>query len=1320
MADADPEITEIKEEIEKPPPVEEESSDSEDENEVIESMIPKPDPDTIKRDDEEEEEEEEKTMIIGEDDNDEPKEEEKATNDKIEEEKEEEKAETETEDSKSPPASPPEDEPESAQPLPTQPEPTQPQTVGSSEVLPISTTTSPTLQSSPTSRYTINPFNPNTLASPYNAMSGSTVVPPSKTYSPTMLGSSAVSPIITSPIRQPTNRRGYYADKRIEEHKRGNKTPERKKKHRIRRSTTDKQKQRLSNLLNAILQQKFAIDRTESNYKDGFLKFYQEQEDAVRDLINRKRAVSLTFSEFQSQQEIIREKIDQINDMLRFPDSLQTTITERNLLKKTIEELANPTIRHALMAEFDAENEKWEPKIQTMALKMASKHPLIQQAIEVYDDTGNVLEATQILRTLLNDPQIDQYTRAQATKLNNEYMNIMDKNIEERKKARAANGKLDLYENEELNAKVENIYNETRAYITKKIDIIKGAIKDGDPNKKPSEILADIHNYIEKQLKKGYRILNIRHELIDGDATGKGSPESGEIKGLMNGFTIKMNGLLKYLEGMQDDLLVNDIDGKKRVLLKANIKQLDDLLNDKEYSDVINKKEFSDKYFEFTNKLRTASGTVFREIDAQIKDLQNKHDKTKDLGKQNEIQIEINKLKKLREKYVEETNVQNIKIKRGFQELVPKIINAINENSKMKTINAEIDKIFGNFKKDATVNNEPLQLKEELNESNVDKIADSLDKIIGDLESAKDIIKLYIVNNFVSDEYSTEFDSFYDQFFDSRIRAFNEIVNSLRANKYKVSKVDAVSKCEKVIADYQKIAEQLKDCKIPDIYKYYHDAYFDYFADSLGVLRKEYNGLDTDSVDYFADDSEESYINSRMAVIRKQMETIVENYNERLTRMMNEYNKIINEENDVENKQVKNLADTIKKINIKALFDDYVNMRKESFNYTAVIKKSLEMNIDLPTSSFSSSDGGPSPKKGTKKSRRKSEGDETEINSSILIDDILSPSKKSPKKAKLEVGEVGNFSRVSPKKSTKKGLAIGDLNNYSIEYKEPSLEILTKPDTGAGTRFLSYLTPKRVKQSWTTKENEDLRKENEKLRKELEDTKTKKTPEKTTETKKTPKKEEPLVINEEEIPVIAEADIPKTPPKRKDIVYDAFDEPIETTPIKDDSKFLERKVPPRNHSPFVKSSKRKSKTPIRNRKMPMEISFEDLISKENLEKQEKRVQEMRDRIIKKQVEEGDFNPLIFSEKRPLLAAAASPRNSTGRDVIKKNALGMNVVVNVPYEQTGMFETSKLNRSLAKSIHEAPLLNSSSMDDPIDSVSKVEESKEDEENEEDLL
>ena len=110
----------------------------------------------------------------------------------------------------------------------------------------------------------------------------------------------------------------------------------------------------------------------------------------------------------------------------------------------------------------------------------------------------------------------------------------------------------------------------------------------------------------------------------------------------------------------------------------------------------------------------------------------------------------------------------------------------------------------------------------------------------------------------------------------------------------------------------------------------------------------------------------------------------------------------------------------------------------------------------------------------------------------------------------------------------------------------------------------------------------------------------------------------------------------------------------------------------------------------------MEISFEDLISKEDLEQQEKRVQEMRDRIIKKQVEEGDFNPLIFSEKRPLLAAVASPRNSAGRNVIKKNALGMNVVVDVPYEQTGMFETSKLNKSLAKSIYGAPLLNSSSM------------------------
>ena len=688
----------------------------------------------------------------------------------------------------------------------------------------------------------------------------------------------------------------------------------------------------------------------------GFLKFYEQQQTITDELLRGARnGKPIDFDEYHSLRKNINKQFKDIETKISNDGSaLEDIITNMNLVKGRIGLISNPHLKELFQHQYDIEKRKWDSKMSTRSVTAKITNKKLLKAMKLYD-SNNPAKALELVLDVLDTPNLDTITKQQATLLNNTYVEALNKRGEEMGTIHSSNGVIDWFENAQINNDITKIYKETKKYVDENIDFIKGEAINKDPQskKKQADLLKDIRKHIIKKQEEGIRKLQTRNLYIANfpDTKQKTDTVNG-LNGIEKVFIENMTHLIELVDMIQSQLLNSNLTETRNNLLNMNMNELDKLLEDNKD---VNKNVLSNEYLNFANKMSRLSNSINRDIDEEEKRIKNELSKTTDPVRVNDLNNQLLQINNKRAEYRTKSDLEKFKVKRQFENLVPKIKEAIKNIEAIKKIEEELKALFNNFSFDNTTDqnkqeiNKAINISIDTNQESVEKIMDDLPNIIKELQTAKTLLFSLIKTNLnIDDKYDEELTNYFNRYFDSYINSFQTVLRHLNADKHNFNEQAAIDKAEKVVRDYSTIDNTLKDCNVPSIYAYYHIQFFNCFRSALGILFDRYQTVDYNDIDFIGADNND-LIYPRLQALKQKMNVIENTYNERYKQISEYYNTIINEQTEIENKQVKEIEDTIKTLNINQVFKDYVKARKNNgINYKDQIEnlKSLKIHRD--------------------------------------------------------------------------------------------------------------------------------------------------------------------------------------------------------------------------------------------------------------------------------------------------------------------------------------------------------------------------------------
>ena len=684
------------------------------------------------------------------------------------------------------------------------------------------------------------------------------------------------------------------------------------------------QERRLENLIDKLNSRLTELDIYKDNqFYTGFYNYYDEKLDYVNNMIFNREYSSLGAKELNDSEALLNETFNRINKAY---DSGDYDKADRliNQLKYSVEGMSDDAMKNYLNIQINAEENKWKLKNQKRYLVQNFTDEKLIKAKDIFERTGETQKPIELIMSLLNNNKIDNQTKAQAIQYNNMLMKYAQQKGEQYDTIRGFEDKVNMTNNEEIERKVEIMVNKTRDDIHK---IILDYGKNINNKKSPTEIFNKANTLIDTTYKNGLTLLGTRNQWIHDSVANQTekTDKLNRMNGIKDWFIQQMNSLHQQIDNITNRILIDRYDDKREALINARIENLNKLIDEKKYGP--NDTELKN-YADYYKNLQVQSEQIQKDINEYLADLDEKiinappDEKPRLMNKRREM---INQQKEIKEK----CNLTTLNIKKNFSAKVPEIINKINNNELMISINQKLNELIPGYN-----NKEVVSDKKGIVEVNTkDKKKDIRKQISHIIERLK-TTKIYLRSNLnlnLDTEYNDEINNLFDAYFDSRINSLTNILSDLEENLHFNSKDKALNKLEKIITSFTELENKLQNCKIPGIYEYYFKRYFEYFDRELTPVKDEFDALASSDITQFGRDSTYELLKSKLQVVKNRMTTYYARYQEKLQKMTDNYNKLLQENRGTSNEQIKGLEKAITEMDIKDLFDAFVEKLDQSY-----------------------------------------------------------------------------------------------------------------------------------------------------------------------------------------------------------------------------------------------------------------------------------------------------------------------------------------------------------------------------------------------------
>ena len=684
-------------------------------------------------------------------------------------------------------------------------------------------------------------------------------------------------------------------------------------------------------------------------YKDGFIQFYNNQLAIINDLLGASNYGEENYKELKGVENLFQQHVDSIESLL-FDENIDEAVKNRQqivsritALEDMIQSLESQSLKQIFKALFEQKKPRWEQQLDSLSMRVSITSTALQPAMQQYR-IGNLGKAYQLAERVMSNPATEPIIKRQATKLCNKLQEEMNNYLAKNDKT----GKytVDLFMNRKIAQELEQIYEDTHTYVKEQLDIINLPSTTPDTAKK---MIKAIRDYINDEIRKGYVQTSLATQgLVPTENTDE-KGRKDEIEQAQTEFLAKMKKLHESTYIINNQLMSGDLTARRDAVIEHHIAEVEEILNSEEYKNLIRTNSNSSKYFSLTNKVSTLADTIMDETAKEISEIDVKLNYSKDKLRPDEIAkltIRKQKLEEIKKEYSEKGDINYQRVKYGFEQQKPALIRAIRESKEMTEVMSIVKSIIPTYI-DSDDPERPTRIQLNNSAADINDLINKLPKICNLIDNAKTTLQLRNLIE-IDSKYTDEANKTLNMYLDSRKRMFEELLNDLVKNRFKMSSVDALTKTEQLISDYEGLNKLLDDCVVPEIYEYYHTQYFNLFEQAISRIKPDYERITADikPFDDFNDRREFSY-EGRLKQIKREITGIRSQYETRLQQINTTYSKSMSDKTGMKNKQIESLSTIIAGLDFEDLFNYCIQLNIDrGANYQKLTKNMKSETIE--------------------------------------------------------------------------------------------------------------------------------------------------------------------------------------------------------------------------------------------------------------------------------------------------------------------------------------------------------------------------------------